>query len=35
MITQDGGALWTVSELLFERKKLIPALQQVLTVYDS
>jgi hypothetical protein len=26
-----GGALWTVPELLFESKKLIPALQQLLT----
>jgi hypothetical protein len=25
-----GGALWTVPELLFESKKLIPALQQLL-----
>jgi len=25
-----GGALWTVSELLFESKGLIPALQQLL-----
>jgi len=24
-----GGALWTVAELLFESKKLIPALQQL------
>ena len=28
---QDGGAFWTVPELLFESKKLIPALQQLLT----
>jgi hypothetical protein len=25
----NGGALWTVPELLFESKKLIPALQQL------
>jgi len=28
-----GGPLGTVSELLFESKKLIPALQQMLTTY--
>jgi hypothetical protein len=27
-----GGALWTVPELLFECKKFISALQQLLTV---
>jgi len=26
----DGGGHWTVPELLFERQKLIPALQQLL-----
>jgi len=28
---KKGGALWTVSELLFESNDLIPALQQMLT----
>jgi len=28
---QNGGALWTVPELLFDSKGLIPALQQLLT----
>jgi hypothetical protein len=30
-IIEDGGPLWTVPELLFESKKLIPALQQLVT----
>ena len=28
-----GGALWTVPELVFEGKRLIPALQLLLTTY--
>jgi hypothetical protein len=31
LATKSGGALWTVTELLFESKKLISALQQFLT----
>jgi len=30
-IVQNGGPLWTVPELMFDSKKLIPALQQLLT----
>jgi len=33
--TMDGGPLWTVPELLFESKKLIPALQQLLIVQGN
>ena len=29
-----GGPFWTVPELLFERKKLIPALLQLLTAFQ-
>ena len=30
-ITRDGGPFWTAPELVFEGKKLIPTLQQLLT----
>jgi len=29
--TMDGGPFWTAPELVFESKKLIPALQQLIT----
>jgi len=29
-IVQSGGPVWTVPELLFEKKQLVPALQQLL-----
>jgi hypothetical protein len=31
IVEQDGGGHWTVPELLFESKKLMPAIQQLLT----
>ncbi len=31
----DGGALWTVPELLFESRNLIPTLQQLLAVMND
>jgi hypothetical protein len=34
-IVQYGGPLWTVPELLFEKKGLIPALQQLLVSSPS
>jgi len=30
---QYGGPFWTVPELLFEKKELIPALQQLLVLH--
>ena len=32
IIVLNGGAFWTVPELLFESNKLIPALQQLLNL---
>jgi len=29
-----GGPVWTVPELVFEKKQLIPALQQMLLTHD-
>jgi len=31
----NGGPLWTVPELVFEKKWLIPALQQLITAYSK
>jgi len=30
-----GGPFWTVPELFFEKKQLIPALQQLLIAYSN
>jgi hypothetical protein len=35
MMFSDGGAFWTVPELLFESKRLIPALEQLLIAYPG
>jgi hypothetical protein len=34
-IVQNVGAVWTVPELLFEKKYLIPALQQLLISFST